>query len=538
MSFSRSVGWRAVAPLFLASIWLALPHTAHAGGFELTPEGARANGRAGANYVGGDSPMSLLYNPANIGRDRTTFNAAGSLHFHFNKRCMTPVVVTETEQPAGSGNYVRGQGATLSKVCSDGPITILPELGLSLRLGDHFTLGLGVQVPAAAYRDFHFGDPNTGTIDGQPNGQPTPTRYLLVREKQLQAFTTIGASYEISPYVRVGASFGWGITTLDYTNTAYSRTVVNLILPNVATVEADALNRLKAADYFVPRIQLGAWVQPIIDFPLEVGASFRWTGNIKTDSAKLYLNAYNVQFNSALATLNSLVATGTVSGVGLNVPQTSQLALGVRYADKLDAPVDKVGDRMSTERFDLEGDMVITFGKRVDAFRVDLPDAAQLDATANVTILGLIPMTLDQPVDLPDYIHIEHKWKTQISLRAGGDVNVIPGVLALRGGVNIETNGVKHGYEQLDYMPTTRIGLHLGGTVRIAHKVDLSFAYAHIFQPTTNVSYTAAQVNRIATVTDPNMNPPVVTAADAAPVNAGKITNHANVLILAAGAHF
>jgi hypothetical protein len=547
MLFPRSVGWRAVALLLLASIWLALPHTARAAGFELTPEGARANGRAGANYVGGDSPMSLLYNPANIGRDQTTFNAAGSLHFHFNKRCMTPVVVTETETPAGSGNYVRGQGATLSKECSDGPITILPELGLSLRLGDHLALGLGVQVPAVAYRDFHFGNPYTGTADGQPDGQPTSTRYLLVREKQLQEFTTIGASYEINRDVRVGASFGWGITTLDYTNTAYSRALVNVNLPiigdlNVGTVTADALNRLKAADYFVPRIQVGAWVRPIIDVPIELGAAFQWTGNIKTHSAKLELHGYNPQLMTIagqLVTLDSLQADGTVSGVGLNVPQTSQLAFGIRYADKLDEPADKVGDRLSTERFDIEGDMAITFGKHVDAFRVDIPDAAQLTANATITAPIIGQTTIQQMVDLPNYLQLEHKWKTQISLRVGSDINVVPGLLALRAGLDIETNGVKKGYQQIDYMPTTRIGAHLGCTVRIAHKVDLSFAYAHIFQPTTNVSYTDAQVLRVATVTDSSAaTPPTPTPADAPPVNAGKITNHANVLILAAGAHF
>src|SRR5690606_21113178 len=123
-----------------------------------------------------------------------------------------------------------------------------------------------------------------------------------------------------------------------------------------------------------------------------------------------------------------------VTPVRLVSQQNWRLAFGARFADKLaGGPVDEVGDRLSSERWDVEMNIVLQGNKRVDSFLVDLPDDA--------TILGI--------VDLPDTLSLAHKWKNQLIVRLGGDYNPIPGVLGLRAGFSYESDGVTDGFEQL-----------------------------------------------------------------------------------------
>lgn len=493
----------------LAAALVLGPRPAAAGGYELTSAGARANGRAGANHVGSDSPMGLFYNPATLAGQESGYHVTGSLHMHFSERCMQRVEVVEDDE----GN--RSEGETFPTVCSDGSPTVLPQLAFSKDLADGLTLGAGVYVPPAAFRSVQYGNPETVMA----GGQPTPTRYLLVEADLLQAFPTVGAAYELHPQVRLGAAFGWGITKVDFVNTAFSRvTVLDTPLGDIDAT-ADARNAIHATDAFVPRLNFGVWAQPVKDLPLELGLSFQWTGDVKTDEATLDLESFNSEPIDA-------DAEATIEGVGFEVPQTSRLALGARYAMPLDKPVDDVGDRLSSEVFDVEANLVLTFGKRVDSVFVDIPDDATL--TAEVPVPGVD----DVIVDLPDEIAIEHRWKTQVALRLGADYNPLPGLLGLRAGLSFESDGVQKGYEQLDFTPFRRVGLHLGATVRIASMVDLSVAYAHIFQPDNELGVQDAQFRRTVGGNEPPLE------SDATVVNAGTITSDYDVLIVEGAAHF
>ena len=139
----------------------------------------------------------------------------------------------------------------------------------------------------------------------------------------------------------------------------------------------------------------------------------------------------------------------------------------------------------------------------------------------------------DIEVQLPDAIALEHRWRTQVSIRVGGDYNPIPGVLGLRAGVAYESHGVTRGYEQLDFTPFRQASLHAGATWRVAHRVDLSVAYAHVFQPTVTVSPQQAAYRRtVGGDADPN------DPAEATLVNAGRYRGKSDVLVLQVGAYF
>ena len=79
-----------------------------------------------------------------------------------------------------------------------------------------------------------------------------------------------------------------------------------------------------------------------------------------------------------------------VEGVRLNAPQPWTFNVGVRFADLLDTPVGTVGDRLATERWDVELDLGISGSSVVQDFAVNLPDDA--------TLLGIVevPTRRDQ----------------------------------------------------------------------------------------------------------------------------------------------
>jgi long-subunit fatty acid transport protein len=503
----------------LASL-LALPSPIEAQGYELTTAGARANARAGANHVGGDSAMSLFYNPANIGRDGARYGVAGALHMHFTNRCMTRVGVVET-------NGDREAGDTFPEVCGEGPPAVLPQVAFTMRLTDGLTLGAGIYVPPAAVRRVRFGDPEAVTFDPNGDAIPTPTRYLLVEQQLLQLFPTVGLGYEVNPRFRIGATFGWGITKIDFTSTAYSRTEVDVIGFDLATAHTDARNRLQATDGFVPRLNLGIWGQPSEDLPLELGLSYLWTGNVRTNDASLQVDTVRTDIEPAWigAIVGDIEGSGRIDDVRLRVPQTSQLAFGLRYAEKLATPVGELQDRLSTERFDVELNVVLTFGRRVRQYNVELPEGSALVVP--------VPIVGDTEVPLPEEINLDQRWRTQVALRLGGDYAIIPGTFAVRGGLSYVSNGVQGGYQQLNFQPFRQVGLHMGGTYRVAGFLDLSVAYAHIFQPDVNVSPQQANLRRtVGGDADPE-NP-----QDAEIVNAGRFTGRHHVLIVEAGARF
>ena len=74
------------------------------------------------------------------------------------------------------------------------------------------------------------------------------------------------------------------------------------------------------------------------------------------------------------------------------------------------------------------------------------------------------------------------KFRDTVGFRLGGDVNVLPGVLAIRAGAFITPRSVDSGSAiALEAMGETRIGFSGGATVRLAKRIDLSGAFMHMF---------------------------------------------------------
>jgi hypothetical protein len=446
--------------------------------------------------AGADSPWALFHNPALLARVRgNQLVMAG--HLHFAQRCMTRVEVIETDDG-------REPGETYPEVCAGG-VAPVPQLASSFELARGLTLGVGIWAPPGDMRKMTYGDRDSLTIEHEGMQIPTPTRYLLVDADLIAAYPTVGIGYEPHPAFRFGAAFGWGVAHIGFVSAAFARMNVG-----TGSIEEDGRVHVRARDNFQPRVTLGVHSQPAQDVPFEMGLAYIWQDDIRTKTARLDMtvNPFGTPVED------------TVHGVDIVIPLPSQLTFGMRYFSPLEAPVGISGDRLSTERFDVELNVAVSFGNRVDAFVATLPEGAAL----------CLPPDCGASVALPEAFRLEHQWRTQVAVRLGGDINPVPDRLGLRWGLSFESHGVQPGYEQIDFLPFRRYGFHLGATFRVHRAVDLSIAYAHVLQPDRHVGVDEAQLRR-----------PIggdTTPEDAIVINAGTIRTTFHAIVLELASHF
>jgi hypothetical protein len=487
--------WTLPAGLAAALLTL-LPGGVHALGLELMPAGRRPAGRAGAVVAGADSPWALHHKPALMAR-LSGNQLVGAAHLHFAQRCMTRVQAMEPDALGGP----REAGEVYPEVCAGG-IGAVPQLAGSFQLAEGLVLGVGVYVPTGDLRRINYGEPGTLEMEHQGERIPTPTRWLLAEADLIQAFPTVGLAYEPHPAIRLGAAFGWGLTRVGFVSGAFAR---------LADLETEARVEAVATDYFVPRVTLGAHVRPVEDVPFEMGLAFMWQDDVRTSSANL-----NVETQAL-----GLDFRGDVDNAQVRLPLASHLTFGMRYFKPLPVAADDVGDRLSTERFDIEANVTVLFGRHVDAYVAVLPEDAELLVDGGAPGSGIA---------LPDRFDLHRNWQTQVAVRVGGDYNPIPGRLGLRAGFTFESHGVQRGYEHIDFMPFRRFGAHAGLTVRVHRAFDLSLAYAHMFQPNVNVGVDEAAQRRAVGGTPRE--------EDAILVNAGRFTARYHALMVEAAARF
>jgi len=493
-----------------------------AGGYEFPGDGARAIGRGGAFAAKADDPMAIVVNPAALASlPGTQLWLTG--HFLFAKDCFDRNVAGRTADGTPTAPaWDPGWGTNPSSTNPDGSInytevcnqkssrfTPIPALAVTWRISSKVGMGVGM-IPPNTERAQRWGDASytvttangsqqeyrgyagappgsVGSNQGSAtsglvplnNGQdllPASSRFLLVERDVIVAYPTFAVGAKPFRWLQIGAAFGWGIAGV---------TLINNIKTG-ETGEAPSILegqvKLRGRDWFAPR--LSASIHFIPHDNVDIVGVFRWDDAVRasgTLSAKV-----PVFDNSVSSGLNTLEGRGT-----LVAPRPWWLTFGIRYADRIslrpddpDAPgrvSGKVEDQMSSERWDLEVDVVYEKSSVVDNLTVDIQDLA--------------PSQTGDPV-INTSVNIGHHWQDQLSIRVGGDWNVAPGTLALRGGFSYETSGFtgiasktsKGG--TIDFMPGQRFGLHLGGTWRIpgirGQRFELSGAFSYFWMTTHN----------------------------------------------------
>ena len=501
------------------------PHTAAAGGNEFPGSGTRNLGRGGSGFTRADDPTVMLRNPALLA-DMWDDMAYTSVHILLPKACFQatgnyrwgaqgadaanfgngPVLVS-----AGP-NYTKPDGTALPdirdepfpNVCYDGPTPILPNIALTMKLADNLGVGLGFFPPDNAAL------PQWGNRDGtvkndQGELRPSPTRWFRAH-LNTSYFSALGAvGWRPVDWLRVGFGFQWQLVVFEATE--FTRNVAT------RTTSSDIRVDVTGRDLFIPGLIGSLQINPIDNLDIAVG--FKWSDRVKskakldittsafgTGSSFGYVDSSGMMSNAiGLLPLTNHNRLGTVDSPPVWVPQ---LSFGVRYADRLsprlkndqwksahEAAGRHVEDPMATERWDVEANAIVYFNgaNNVSRFVSGNESVSQQSVGAD----GTLGVPLDAYVgncvggasgdactsrEVPTYLH----GKTQYSLRFGGDYNIIPGMLAVRAGVSYETNGQDPSYLNVTNYMLGRTGLHVGATLRVADKTDISVAYAHFIQ--------------------------------------------------------
>jgi hypothetical protein len=520
----------------LASVVVALtPRFAAAGGNEFPGGGARDLGRGGSGFTRADDPTLMIRNPAlladlwddmayagvNLLLPDACFQASGSYGWggqgndnaNFGNG---PVLVSA---PAGAttltGKPLPNVAAEpFPKVCYAGPKPIIPSIALTMKLAQNLGVGLGFFPPDTAATP-QFGN-RDGTVNTPDGLRPSPTRWFRAH-LDTSYFSALGAvGYRPVSWLRVGFGFQWAMVAYnatEFTRPDRARTISNDVRVDVA-----------GRDLFIPGLIASAQATPIDNLDIAVG--FKWSDRVKS-TAKLdittsafgsgqpfeYLDSGGML--NKVGGLQPLTKNNTIGNVDSPPIWVPQLSFGARYADRLmprvpndkwdeahKAAKRKVEDHMATERWDVEADAIVYFNSANDVSRFISPgDTVSMQSVGANGQPGLpLAAYVGQCVanspncaqrEVPTYLH----GKTQYSLRFGGDYNILPGLLAVRAGVSYETDGTDPQYLNITNYMLGRTGLHVGATVRIADKTDVTVGYAHFIQK--NVALTVNPMSKL-----------------------------------------
>jgi long-chain fatty acid transport protein len=493
---------------------LLIGSSASAGGYEFPGDGARALGRGGAFAARADDPMAIVVNPAGLASLPGT-QIWVSTHLAFAKDCFTrnqPGVAADGTTPTapvwpdGWGQDPSGNAISYTEVCNEKNkrFSAVPSIAVTWRISKRIGMGFGVipsngglaqrwggrsyQVDNAngsqrsyqGYVEAPAGSTAAGNTPLVPlsNGQgllPSPTRFQLVERRVVALYPTIAVGARPFRWMQIGAAFGWGIAGVRFVQSF--RNLVSGEEPNAFEGQAAS----EAKDWFAPRVS--ASIHFIPHDKVDIVGVFRWDEAFRaTGTLEAAVPAID---NGAASGLNTLKGRSTVF-----VPRPWWITFGVRYADRItrrpddpDAPGRQSGlvqDPMSSERWDIEANLTYEKNSKVDRFDVMIEG---LDAEQGSP---LVP-----PGGINASASVRENWQDQLSVRVGGDWNVIRGKLALRSGFSYETNGFtgigsktsKGG--TIEFMPLQRFGLHLGLTGRIK-RAELTGGFAYYWHTTHN----------------------------------------------------
>jgi long-subunit fatty acid transport protein len=518
----------ALAILLAACVLLSLPRAVHAGGVEFPAGGTRSLGRGAAGMARADDPSVMVRNPALLA-DLWDDQAMLAGHMVLTSGCFqaTGGYGWNTSGAPDQSDFGQGpillnspSGATdlngkplsnyaaepFPNVCLHGHVQILPSLALAMKLTPDLGVGLGF-FPPDQDNMTQWGN-SDGTVDTANGKRPNPMRFGPIGSMQaVSYFSLLGAvGYRVANWLRIGGGLQW--TAVAFNGRGWTELNASQVDPHTNTA-TDSFGR----DLFIPGVVASVDIKPIDN--LDIALGFRWSDRVKS-KAKLDINAGYWGTGQLYPFLDG---SGNVQNIGTSIPHTEnnviasvsappiyvpQISFALRYADRLQPePKDRakahaaagrtVEDHMQTERWDIEGDAIYYLNKANDQTTATINGGTltipQLNADG--TVMQSKPFEIGHcTVPLVDkscpnssrLVVLPHNGKNQMSVRVGGDYNVLPGLFALRAGVSYETNGQQIQFIEFTNYMLQRVGLHVGFTLRVAKKTDISFAFAHFIQ--------------------------------------------------------
>lgn len=425
-------------------------------GYEFPENGTEQLGRAGAWTARASGPLATYFNPAGLAGQKSAVQA--TLNLIWQENCF--------ERRTPSGDVAQAFRRTYApKVCNTDSDNPYPnsQLALSWRVTDKLGLGFAVLGPSTrgrfSYPELAEGTRTQGqTVINEP--VPAPQRYLMISDDLFVAWPQIGIGYEVLPDLRLGASFIWGVASLELSS--YAAGMAQPATGGVDAFEQDVRADLKVKDWFVPGFTLGAMYSP--SRYLDVGAWYHWSDDIKAKGDAVIKGP----MYTAAGKANTDLTVNETDGAGVTAPWPMEVRVGFRFhVPRESAAASDVRDPLATDLFDIELDLSWTNNSHFDDLGVTFPSGTAI-------ALDTIQVTMPEDASVP------HRWKDSFGVRLASDVVVVPNTLSVRAGAFYESERQDPAYLHIDYLASATTGVALGATVRLGD-FDLMAGYEHVF---------------------------------------------------------
>jgi long-chain fatty acid transport protein len=566
----------------IGAVGVLLPATSRATNVTEFPDnGSEQMARGGAWVARASDPLATIFNPAGLAGQPSRVTLQNNTIFEHT--CFTRIKAASDT----TNDPLAGPGGVYPRACNDISPTVNPQLGGTIKLTERLGLGLLVIGPSSGgektFPDF--------VSDGNGQLQAAPGRYLLIQQKGIILFPTIGLGYEVTDNLRIGASFSWGFARLSLSSASTS-----LNADNTTPAGNDTRATIQVKDYFIPGFTLGTiWsATPNIDIAgwYKWSDSIRATGDVGT-AANFYTkqnaagDGKNVRYGDTIfedcgtgttaAIANKPCGSGDNGHVRFVIPMEAKIgfrfhkprvmpavepapaptppapatpAEGPPSGDLVAAPApappsaptaasSHVRDPLATDVFDIEADLTWANNSAADTIQIRFPG----DASGK----GLLPVAGVAGGEIPPNADQKRGFKDVVGIRVGGDYNVLPDKLALRGGTFFETSAAEAQYQNIDFAASARFGLALGATYRLrlgegdkTSALEFMLGYGHIFfaeQSRTDPNASGSPALAGTSCNKVNPVPGTQTCEDGSqryrskwPVNLGTITNSVNVI--------
>jgi hypothetical protein len=486
-------------PFILCGMLLRAP-SATAGGSEYGLEGAETVARGGANTAKASGPEALYLNVAGISKEE---GIKILIDANFVSARMTAKLFGD-EEKIGNGAeswYVPGVGTikyipvsnTTDIYAGDFKMFPAPIAGITFPIPQFrkLTLGFAFLSPAAlgSYQFPETVQPDIEGIDCSLPPQsdelvcnlPSPQRYDLIYEDVLFMWPTIAASYRLTEKLSLGAGFQWGIF-----HVIFKTAINNGMVSTPTSFNNDTISTLDAWDYFVPAGILGLSWNPIdrVEFGFGVRISDKIHAKGKLTAVTNPWGDDPISSDDPTLTWMDEEPYKRPTGALTFAWPTTVWRFGVRYKHpKKNAPTASGRSLYpwEAELFDIELDFFVEQNHVVEA--MDMRVDGQIPYGRNYGEAN--PFNPDNGGIVKD----RRNWRDVVSVRLGGSVNLLKGMLTINWGGFYESPTVYDEDTRLDYLNNERFGLSCGlqGRFFSFHVrgsdigIEASLSYAHFF---------------------------------------------------------
>lgn len=409
--------WSLVLPALCAGLLLTEMPEVHAGGFYVPPHGVRGMGRGGAMVASEPDLHALWYNPALLA-------GIGGTH-----------ILVDVGFSSHNAEFARaprllpnGELRFFESVTNEGAILPAPQLAISSDFGlDRVVFALGAFAPNATSGNY----PEKG-----------PQRYALIDNEGGTLLTLeVAVAAQIADWLWIGGGFQ---------NTFVSLRLINMVsgfpgpTGDAEDPEFDILLKTELSSAFNPSANMGIWGELLEG--LQFGLSLQLPTHIEDSEARVTTRLPTHPFFD-----NAVVVGDTVSG-SFDFPLI--LRGGLRYAQPL---------------WDVELDVFYEMWSILDQIKTT-PKGIQIE---NVEPgLGTVEV---------GSLNIPRLFEDSLSVRLGGDHQVVPGRVWLRAGAMWEQTAIPSKSLSVAQIDMDKMVLGLGGTYKVSEVLKLDVGYSHVF---------------------------------------------------------